>query len=434
MRRRILTVALSAVVLAVVLLGAPLAVAIERNAVTEERGELERAALQAAVAVSPTFRSGDPVELPGVAQPIELGFYTVAGKRVSGAGPLSLELEARAAGRGTVVDGGSDGALLEAVPVSVDEKVFGIIRASSTQAAIRTTVAKELLALAGLTLLALLGAGGFAFWQARRLAIPMRALADAATELGAGDFSVRPPVSGVAEIDRTGDALSITARRLSEQIARERAFAAQASHQLRTPLTRLRLELEAGLESGGADLDAAARDALVTADHLTQTIDDVLALAREPHNPSSEFDVEELLADCVAQWQGIFATVDRPLRLVVQATPVAAASRVAVRQVLQVLIDNAYRHGRGPVTLTVRESGGAAALDVADRGSADVVWPAPAAGGRLGLSMARSLAESQSGRLLLTSDSSGTRFTLLVPAAGVGGGPGQALLRSAQPS
>jgi len=279
-------------------------------------------------------------------------------------------------------------------------------------------MAKELLALAGLTLLALTGAGAFAFWQARRLAIWMRALSDAATELGAGDFSVRPPVSGVAEIDRTGDALVATARRLSEQVERERSFAAQASHQLRTPLTRLRLELEAGLAGGESGLGAAARDALVTADHLSQTIDDVLALAREPHGLDVELDVEELLAECRARWQGILAAQDRPLRVVIDSPPYASASRVAVRQVLEVLLDNAYRHGSGTVTVTARESGGAVAIDVADRGSTDVTWPAgDSAPGRLGLPMARSLAASQSGRLLLSSDSSGTRFTLLVPPA-----------------
>lgn len=418
MRRRILTVALSAVVLAVVLLGAPLAVAIERKAFTEERGELERAALQAAVVVSPTFRAGDPVELPPVEPPVEVGLYTVAGKRVAGTGPASLEPAVMAAGQGTVVDGSNDDALIEAVPVGVEEQVIGIVRASSTRSAVRGTVVRELLALGGLTLLALTGAGGFAFWQARRLAIPMRALADAATQLGAGDFSVRPAVSGVAEIDKTGVALTATARRLSKQMHRERSFAAHASHQLRTPLTRLRLELEAGLAGGVADLDASARDALVTADHLSQTIDDVLALAREPHSPSAEFDVEELLAECRARWQGILAAEDRPLRVVVDSPPPASASSVAVRQILEVLLDNAYRHGDGTVTITARESGGVVAIDVTDRGSADVAWPAAdTATGRLGLAMARSLAVSQSGRLLLSSDSSGTRFTLLVPAS-----------------
>ena len=246
-----------------------------------------------------------------------MGLYTVDGDRVAGHGPARLEPTGMAAAAGTVVASSTDSTLVDAVPVAVGEKVIGIVRASSPKSSVRATEMKELAALGGLTLLALMGAGAFAFWQARRLAIPMRSLADAAAQLEAGDFTVRPPLSGVAEIDITGDALTATAQRLSEQLERERSFAAQASHQLRTPLTRLRLELEAGLAGGGADLSDAARDALVTADHLSQT-NDVLALAREPRTASTDFDVEELLTECRARWQGIFAEEDRPLRLVVE--------------------------------------------------------------------------------------------------------------------
>jgi signal transduction histidine kinase len=180
----------------------------------------------------------------------------------------------------------------------------------------------------------------------------------------------------------------------------------------------LRLELESGL-TPDADPASAVQDALVTADLLEQTIDDVLAVARGPHESAPDFDVEALLSDCVDQWRGLFASRDRPLRLVVDDSPPrAAASLVAVRQILRVLIDNAYRHGTGTVTLTARESGGAVAIDVADRGSSPVIWPdTEAQPGRLGLSMARSLAAAQHGRLLLASDTSGTTFTLLVPAA-----------------
>jgi signal transduction histidine kinase len=417
-RRRILVVAISAVALAVALLGAPVGIAIERNAVTQERGELERAALQTAVAVSPSYRTGDPVELPTTESAMRVALYSPAGKRVTGTGPTTLEGTLTDARRGSVVNSSSSQDLIAAVPVSLDEKVIGIVRASSTRAAVRSTVTHQLLALAALTALALVLAGCFAFWQARRLAGPLRRLADAAGQLGGGDFSVRVPVSGVPEIDSTGEALTSTAQRLSEQIARERAFAAQASHQLRTPLTRLRLELEAGLHTGADGLATAVDDALATADHLSRTIDDVLALAREPDLRTSTFDVEALLADCVEHWRGVFATDDRPLRLVVDRPPPVRASSVAVRQILQVLIDNAYRHGRGTVTLTARESGGAVAVDVEDRGHDEVVWPDPdAAPGRLGLVMARDLAASQGGRLLLSSDPSGTRFTLLVPAA-----------------
>lgn len=430
MRRRILTVALSAVVLAVALLGLPLAIAIQRNAISAERSELERAALQAAVMVSPTYRTGDPVELPEAPAGSELGLYTADGTRVAGTGPSRLEPPVGRAAGGDVVDAATAHELVEAVPVSVDEHVIGIVRAASQRSAVRAIILRDLLALAGLALLALLGAGSLAFWQSRRLTEPMRALAMAARDLGAGDFSARPPVSGVSEIDQTADALAATARRLSEQIARERAFATQASHQLRTPLTRLRLELEAGLEGDVTALVPAVREALVTADHLSQTIDDVLALARERPEVSATFDVDHLLTECVAQWQGIFATADRPLRLVVDEPPMASASRVAVRQVLQVLIDNAYRHGRGAVTLTGRESGDAVAIDVADRGTEPFSWPTEETSpGRLGLTMARAVAASQNGRLLLAHEPSGTRFTLLLPAGSPGDAGGEASMR-----
>src|SRR3954454_211697 len=88
--RRILVVALSAAALAVVLLGVPLAVAIQRNVVAEERGELERAALQGAATVSPTYRSGDPVELPATDAGIHLAAYTSDGRKVTGDGPSHL--------------------------------------------------------------------------------------------------------------------------------------------------------------------------------------------------------------------------------------------------------------------------------------------------------------------------------------------------------
>lgn len=416
MRRRILLVALSAVVLAVLLLGVPLALAIRSNVTSQKRGELERAALQAAVAVSPSYQRGDPVELPAAGSSIDVALYDVTGRRVAGTGPADLEAALLKARHGTVAEAATGREFLQAVPVSVGERVIGVVRAASTRSTVRAAIARDLIGLGALALIALAGAGTFAYWQARRLSLPMLALAKAATDLGAGDFSVTPPVTGVAEIDQTGNALAATARRLSDQIARERAFAAQAPHQLRTPLTRLRLELETGLEGDHEMLKDSVRDALATADHLSQTIDDVLQLARSHHVSATEFDVEDLLVECVEQWRGVFATADRPLRLDVESPSEAAASRVAVRQVLQVLIDNAYRHGEGTVTLTARESGDAVAIDVADRGTTPVSWPDPtASAGRLGLAMARDLAAKQDGRLLLANEPDGTRFTLLVP-------------------
>lgn len=408
MRRRILVVALSAVLLAVLLLGVPLAVAIRRNAVSEERGELERAALTAATAVSPSYRTGDAVELPAVTSPIEVSLYDTSGHLVSGDGPRELEAARVAARTGRVEDADNGGALAEAVPVSVNEEIIGVVVAASPGADLHATLRRQFLGLAALGLVALAGAGVFASWQSRRLTRPMHELARAATKMGAGDLGARVAHSGVPEIDETADALTTTAVRLSAFVDRERAFSARVSHQLRTPLTRLRLELEAGMVS----------EASATADHLSQVVDDVLAVTREPAPPGGGFAVEPVLADIVDAWHGTFALDDRPLRLRVEPGLTAGASQVAVRQVLHVLLDNAYRHGEGAVTITGREAAGVVAIDVGDRGGVPVPWPPTDSGGRLGLTLARTLAESQRGRLLLSQDEDGTRFTLLVPRPG----------------
>jgi len=101
--------------------------------------------------------------------------------------------------------------------------------------------------------------------------------------------------------------------------------------------------------------------------------------------------------------------------------PVSSASQAAVRQVVDVLLDNAVVHGAGTVTLSLRDAGGAVAIDVADEG------PGPAdpeeafrrrgdsaAGHGIGLALARSLAEAEGGRLRLTRPRPPV-FSLLLP-------------------
>jgi signal transduction histidine kinase len=225
----------------------------------------------------------------------------------------------------------------------------------------------------------------------------------------------------VEEIDRAGAALNRTAARLDDILARERAFTAVASHQLRTPLTDLRLGLEHALSGPDDELRAAAREAMSGADRLAATIDDVLTLARGA-TTAAPLPVGPLLSDLRLRWGVQLESAGRALRIEDREPPVALASAAAVRQILDVLMDNALLHGRGTVTVTARAAAGAVAIDVTDEGHAEgpLVPDAAApldAPRRLGLSIAASLAAAQNGRLVHARTDPNTRLTVLLPAA-----------------
>jgi signal transduction histidine kinase len=426
MRRGITRVALITAMLAVLVFGIPLAYVMNRLLLGDEQSELERLALRAAVSIPANLAaSGDPVELPRTEDSVRLGVYDARGRLIAGTGPARGDAAARQGLRGAVSDKGSDSELVAAVPVSQDEHVVAVVRAASPRAAVASNSRNVWAAMAGLALLSCAAAAGLAIFQARRLARPIERLKSVAEELGGGNFSVRAESSGVEEIDRAAAALNRTAERLGDVVSRERAFAAHASHQLRTPLTGLRLTLDNALATPGADLGAAARSALRTADELSRTVDDVLLLARAGAGEVRPLDLAELVSDTERRWHGLLAAEGRPLRVELDAPPLVRASEAAVRQIVDVLIDNAFRHGSGTIVVTAREASDAAAVDVRDQGSTTGVDLLPdgavgqtsATGHHLGLSLARRLAEAEDGRLLHARTEQRTRLTLLLPAA-----------------
>jgi len=261
--------------------------------------------------------------------------------------------------------------------------------------------------------------------QARRLSAPLESLAGAAQRLGEGDFSVRTTASGIPEIDAAGSALDVTADRLDDLVGRERAFSSTASHQLRTPLTGLRLTLETALDAPDAAQRASVVHALESADRLERTIDDLLSLARHTPVDRAVLPLPALVQDWTSAWAPVLAGVDRRLRVQVAPwLPAGRASEAAVRQVVDVLLGNAVVHGAGTVALVVRDAGATVAIDVSDEGEgppegAEVFRSRAATppGHGIGLSLARALAEAEGGRLVL-SHSRPPTFSLLLPAAG----------------
>jgi signal transduction histidine kinase len=423
-RTRIVGLAVWVSVLTVALFGVPLAVAVWRYALVDERSDLERTANSVAIAVAADVLREDPVDDSAWTGDTKIGVYDDDGNRIAGKGPTdggSPVSDALDGDPGVDTEGGN---LVVAVPVSHDADVIGAVRAMAPRGTVVQQVAFTWAGMVALAALVITAVWLVARRQARRLALPLEQLSLAARRLGDGDFSVRTRPEDIAEIDAVGASLNTTAARLDDLLARERAFSADASHQLRTPLAGLRLRLEAALERSDNDLRPAIRASLADADRLEQTIDELLALARDTRSTSAQpVDLDVLLAEIDRDWRARLARDGRTMQVLRDPrTPPPLASVAAVRQVLRVLLDNAALHGAGTVTVVVRESTDAVAIDVSDNGPG-IPMPEPelfarrtgrATGHGIGLALARRLAEAEGGRLYLTRPAPPT-FTLLLP-------------------
>ena len=432
MRTRIVALAVLASALATCLFAVPLGYAQHEQMIGHERGHLVREASWLAIEVAEDVDAGDPVD-PGIVtdvgddeEDLTAAVFDENGRLLAGTAP---DRDVRILG--DALDGEvrshSDGDLLAAAaPVTYGEDVIGAVLVTEDRADVLGEVVLIWAGMAGLAAAAVTVTWLVARRQARRLARPLEDLEASAHRLGEGDFTVRTRRGGVEEIDAVGAALDATAARLDDLLARERAFSADASHQLRTPLAGMRLRLEAALERTDADPRPAIAASLVDADRLEAIIDELLALARAGQAASSgPVDLDTLLGELSPEWGARLALHGRDLEVRVEpGTPDALASTAAVRQVLGVLVDNATTHGRGTVTVAVREASGAVAVDVSDEGPGvqdpeGVLFTRQADrrdGHGIGLALARRLVEAEQGRLTLTRVAPPV-FTLLLPAA-----------------
>ncbi|GAA2739496.1 hypothetical protein GCM10009867_35800 [Pedococcus aerophilus] len=258
-----------------------------------------------------------------------------------------------------------------------------------------------------------LGVGVFvAIQQARRLSRPMTQLADRAERLGAGESRIQPLHSGIAELDQVSQVLSRSAQTLTKSLASERDFAADASHQLRTPLTALLMRLEEIAATDDLEVvQEEANIAIAQVERLTRVVDDLMSRTRRRggDEPKATVSLDSVIAALQREWQPAFEQARRSVRvhgergLVVQATP------VALSQVLSTLLENSLAHGRGTVDVHARRSGPSVVVEVSDQGDGVPAAIAPhifersvtTSGTGLGLALARDLAESNGGRLEL---------------------------------
>jgi signal transduction histidine kinase len=269
-------------------------------------------------------------------------------------------------------------------------------------------VRRVLLLLAALAVVGLVGALALALLQSHRLTEPLARLSRSATRLGEGDFSHATPRSGVQEIDGIADALDSSAQRIDRLLQAERSFSTNASHQLRSALTGLELRLEELATSSDPEVQAEATAALEQTHRLGATVEELLALARTGRTGIvTEFDLADLARahaqDVSAELarDGRTLTIDAPRRV-----PVVAAVG-ALGQALDIVLSNAVRHGRGRLTVRVTSDERHAIIEIGDegRGFDD---PAAAFQGRpsedghgIGLALARTLVSAEGGTIVI---------------------------------
>ncbi|MER5429324.1 ATP-binding protein [Streptomyces sp. NPDC002588] len=284
------------------------------------------------------------------------------------------------------------------------------VRVEEPHSTITREVGRTLLIIALVALLAVVAAVLLAIRQANKLASPLTDLAETAERLGSGDPRPRHKRYGVPELDRVADVLDSSAERIARMLTAERRLAADASHQLRTPLTALSMRLEEITLTDDPDtVKEEATIALTQVERLTDVVERLLTNARDPRTGSAvSFDLDEVIQQQLAEWRPAYRSVGRAIVSSGKRHLRAVGTPGAVAQVLAALIENSLMHGGGTVALRTRVTGNQAVIEVTDEGPgvpADLgarIFERTISGRNstgIGLAVARDLAEADGGRL-----------------------------------
>jgi signal transduction histidine kinase len=330
--------------------------------------------------------------------------------------------------------------LLVTVPVTDRGDVVGALRVSTPMGKVESSVHSSWLALA-LIGLAVVGAGLVLAWiLAGSMARPVEKLRTAAGRLGRGDLDARVEPEGPREIDELGRSFNRMAGELSSNLAAQRDFVANASHQLRTPLTGIKLRLEAIRAEGGPAAEQAER-AEAELDRLSTLVDDLLALARATadETPGESVDLGEAVRAAERRWAEPAAEAGHELVVSGAGGGRAWTAPGHVAHVLDNLLENAIRYSPpgGRITVELDGTRSRPGFVVADTGPG---IPAEerarvferfyrGAGGRaagpgtgLGLAIVAELTETWGATVELL-DGPGTRVRVRFPAAATESSP-----------
>jgi len=263
----------------------------------------------------------------------------------------------------------------------------------------------RLLILIGASLVVLLLSILGAELVSRRLARPLEETASTAERLARGDMDARAPTTGPAEVAKVGSALNGLADRIDEVIAVEREAVADLSHRLRTPLTALRLQLEALPDRESAE------ELNTQVNTLERALTAVISAARRPQREGRvpNCDAVEVTRQRVAFWEPLFEDQGRELALDLPEPPAMVRSSAEdLAAALDALVENVVAHTPDgtPARITLTRAEPGVRIVVADKGPGIPLG----AGERgrsdrgstgLGLDIARRAAEAAGGHLTI---------------------------------
>src|SRR5579864_516148 len=212
---------------------------------------------------------------------------------------------------------------------------------------------------------------------ARRIAAPIRSLTGVTEAMAAGDLAHQVTPAGPEEVERLGRAFNLMAERVRETLTHQKAFVAHAAHELRSPLTSLRLRLEL-LQTPQHGHDAVTRRYLVemaqqvaSMQHLMDHLLALSALDEAQRPPRTSLDLAPILYELademgpLARAAGLDLAAEVPPHL-----PPVHANAEQMRIVVRNLLDNAIKYTPAPgrVSLAAEPAGNAVRIRVADTG------------------------------------------------------------------
>jgi two-component system OmpR family sensor kinase len=273
---------------------------------------------------------------------------------------------------------------------------------------------------------------------------PLKRLEEVARRVKQGDLDARAKLEGSREQRSLAASFNEMTDRISRLLHAQRDFVADASHQLRTPLTGLRLRLEEAKAIGSGPAEPEIDAAIAEVDRLSHTVQELLVLSQAGQRQAagSALDLEEVASSALERWRADGA--DRGIELeraIDGPAGTAWAARPDVERALDALIENALRYSPAETTVTIATS--AQRIDVLDRGlglgidELEVVFDrfhrgragrSGPPGTGLGLSIARELIREWGGDVALrVREGGGTAASLILPriaSASVGGSNG----------